>query len=745
MILTQSHGGYVVHLGPRQNFHMPRTPSTVPANSLTELTRRAAHAEQAGQIANPETRAPARERGETIAQAKIRFSSQPGRNDPRADHREAIEVQKRFRRIKNDLIDFQAAYREAKADGKSLPGTARVEEKLSKFYDALDLDIGDSQWLNEDGIPDQSATAYRKHAQKKNDELKGFKQDFKDLGYSPDDDDARSKLNAKCQQAFRYLTKARIRQAQRLLEEKPIPNPILTSNAALTVLSHGDLALDKLKREIQIEKERSLGKAKTQEMQTLNALGKTIWAVDLEKLGMKANEEGGTDITQRVWIRPHAYVTKILDDIKANDIDSAEERLEDLTKLYTSERGLLLTNSILIKDILGRIGKALKLEGEARLDTLGKEIKAMQAHVTPARQAHPIFKTISFGKENQDSGAALRSRIYVLQGNVEDFKRVSQQITYLTHIAGDQVNRDDTVYDSLGLLDIAAKEGGLSKEDKDNIEADLKQILNWTNKGNVDEKQIAEVDLEPTIQLLDRAYKLQKKNKSSAVIIYRQIANQLRKVIQLLRKRLSSLVRISRGTERKFNSLFIDFKDNDIQARAIEISRLFEEGNYDEVLEQVQEIRERYFAYLNPEPGYRRISKTLAQIEDLTRDTDQRGYAGKRPERIRYLSDLINLDIEKKNRLRLTVYDLDAELVAPKFCFPHPNLKEGSLLKWIGKTGTESHIGYKGQNQADYRSLARAGKEELVDESLYFISSTKPSGRTKAIQQGDAPIPINQE
>ena len=159
----------------------------------------------------------------------------------------------------------------------------------------------------------------------------------------------------------------------------------------------------------------------------------------------------------------------------------------------------------------------------------------------------------------------------------------------------------------------------------------------------------------------------------------------------------------------------------------------------------MHEIRERYFAYLNPEPVYRRIIKTLAQIEDLTRDTDQRGYAGKRPERIRYLSDLINLDIEKKNRLRLTVYDLDAELVAPKFCFPHPNLKEGSLLKWLGKTGTESHIGYKGQNQADYRSLARAGKEELVDESLYFISSTKPSGRTKAIQQGDAPIPINQE
>jgi hypothetical protein len=716
-------------------------PSSNTDAALTALTNAANNANTAVKIATPASRAPARDRGETLSNPRFRFKRETDRNYPNADQREVINVQRQIREISNELIRFQADFRIAQTNETQID-TKTIQTKLAALYNDIDLDIRDSSWTYQDQdtekeTPANDAAIYKDFAAINNIELRKAKVKLKNLGYDDRAEPERAKLNTGIQDTYFHLIKSRIKQTELVLVEAKSVNPILVVNSALAVLKQADITGDKLKLELQWHKERSSTANQTEEMQTLNALGKSIWAIDMDKLGMTNIEGGGTDIRQTTWIRPRAYIAKILDELKANDEDEALAIVDDLMKLYDNpQRQAFLNSTAKIKEQLQSLKTILEnesldpgdLKAEAKL-----VVETIQSMVQPPRQGHPIFKTISFGKKKGDKGAGMRSRVYILQGNVQDYQTVSRVIRYLGNLAGNKTNEDlDSVEDIPGILDIAIKEGRMGKEDLDIVKADIAQIIKWSEAGDVDQKQDLETALKDIPELLDKAYSLQKTNTRSAMIIYKHIANRLREANQGLRTRLKSLVRISKGTEAKINSLFIDFKDNDIKARAYEIARLFKEQDYDTAKAEIQEIRERYFAYLNPEPGYTRVRRTLSTIEDLIDDRVRKGYPAKNmTEKVHYLSDLIELDIEKKNNKRITVYDLSQNPAQARFVFPNQKINEGGLLKWQTQNSTNAGIRLKTESTQDKRN--NTSTAELIDGAEYFISPNTIVGRTPQI------------
>ncbi|MDA1021661.1 MAG: hypothetical protein O2962_08975 [Cyanobacteria bacterium] len=691
--------------------------------------RLAARADQAEASLPLAERTGARMIGEQIGIPAIRFTKRTDRDDPRADMREVVTLQIQLDKIMAEVKDFQSSYQQGdKADDLIL--------RLETLYRAIDinLQIKDSDW-DAAGIKDYIDTI-SKEAKKQTDRLK-------DIRYDPDAKKERSDISDGLIETYKFNAKLRIKQAQLLLQEKDQAGK--SANQAcqniMPILIQSDIACDKLKQELNWRKNRSDTVARTQEMQTLDALGQTIWGIDLDKLDIKY-DGNQTTIRQQVWIRPRAYIATIVKDLKANDNESAIERLDHLLGLYTNQHSPhLLSNHKAIQEGVQAIKEIITQVDEEAVNTdqlkdIREKIKTIQALVIPADQAHAIYKDYVFDK---DPAAGLRSRVYILRNNKDDFDTVAKTIAYLENLAGNDSPGRRSVYDIPGLLTMAAKTMSLTKADKETIDKDIQTIIDWAQRGKVYPKQFAKNYLEHIPAMIQRGYDQQKANPIEAARQYRKAAAEINKAVNKLRPRLNDIIGISQGTKRKFDSLLVEYKDMDIKSRSTRMLELFQNQQYDDVLAEIQKLRDLYFRYLAPEPGYKRIANNLARIEHCTRKAtsqgDQRGHL---LNDIKYYTQLMSLDIDHKNTLRLSVYNLDSAPARAEFIYPPVKVHtEADLLSWLQR----EHISLRVPKTEEERGFRGKTDKLLEDEEEYLVCKTEVTGLTPAIKLGRAEIP----
>lgn len=699
-----------------------------PQNISSEANPIAALADRAEASLPLAERSGSRVTGEHIGIPAIRFTKRTDRDDPRADMREVVTLQMQLDKIMAEVRDFQSSYQQGDKAGD-------LVLRLETLYNAIDinLQIKDSKW---------NAEAIKDYIQVINQEAKRQTDRLKDIRYNPEAKEERSQISDGLIETYRFNAKLRIKQAQLFLQEKNQAGK--SANQAcqniMPILIQSDIACDKLKQELNWRKNRSDTVARTQEMQTLDALGQTIWGIDLDKLDIKY-DGNQTTIRQQVWIRPRAYIATIVKDLKTQDKESAIERLDHLLGLYTNRQSQhLLSNHKdiqegvqAIKDIVINLGE--EVLSADQLKAIREKIKTIQALVIPADQAHAIYKDYIFDK---DPAAGLRSRVYILRNNKDDFDKVAKTIAYLENLAGNDSQGRRSVYDIPGLLTMAAKTMSLTKADKETIDKDMQTIIDWAQRGNVYPKQFTRDHLEHIPAMIQRGYDQQKANPIEAARQYRKAAAEINKAVNKLRPRLNDIIGISQGTKRKFDSLLVEYKDMDIKSRSTRMLELFQNQKYDDVLAEIQKLRDLYFRYLAPEPGYKRIANNLARIEHCTRKAtsqgDQRGHL---LNDIKYYTQLMSLDIDQKHRLRLTAFNLDDAPAKAQFIFPKEEIRtESDLLTWLKR----EHISLRVPKTEKERGFRGKTDKLLEDEEEYLVSKSEITGLSPALKLGRAEI-----
>jgi hypothetical protein len=699
-----------------------------PQNITSEAKAIAALADRAEASLPIHERMVPRTTGEQIGIPQIRFTNKTDRDDPRADMREVITFQRQLDRLMANVQDFQSRF---------VTGTSSKElsVQLKTLYDAVDIDLGitDTDW---------DAAGIKDYINEINTTAKDKLVELKKIRYGHEHRLERSKISKGLIESYRYIAKLRLKQAQLFLEQKDLDqkSASVACQNIMPMLIQSDIACDKLKQELNWSKNRVETGKRTKEIETLDTLGKTIWGIDLAELDMSTSPDGSkTTIRQHTWIRPRAYVTTIIQDLKANDPESAIDRLGDLIGLYQNTQSVhFLTNHKSIETQLKSLRTLILKQTETSLNEAMPEIKeqiqAIQALVIPVDQAHPIYKNFVFDK---DPAAALRSRVYILQGNVKDFEKVSKTITYLENLAGNDSPGRRSAHDIPGLLTMAAKATKLSQGEKETLDTDIAEIIQWTKVGNVYPKQFSRDFLEHVPAIINRGFESQNNNPAEAKKQFKKAAAEINKAVNKLRKRLTDLAGISRGTSRKFDSLLIEYKDMHIKSMSYELLRLFNKGDYDTALTEIQKIKKLYFNYLSPEPGYKRVVNDLAQIENCIRKAPSSSYLNDLKNDMEYFCKLMSLDIDQKHRLRLTAFNLDDAPAKAQFIFPKEEIRtENDLLTWLQR----EHISLKSPKTEEERGFRGKSDKLLEDEEEYLVSKTEITGLSPALKLGRAEI-----
>lgn len=693
---------------------LPRITESHLAQNLIALADSAA-------AAIPITAANTRPLAQDLAFPAIRFTSKTNREDPRAATRKVVNFQRQLDKITASFKTFQV-----KAGAQS--SLEPLKEMVQELYKAIDLDLRTD-------FTDWDPASFSRYFTELN---KSHREEFakmKTIRYNDDAKSERAELSSKFIEAYKFMIKLRLKQVEVFLAQAQ-GSPKQVCNKALPILAQADATADRLRQELNWSKNREDTNERTADMQTLDTLGRTIWGIDLAKLDMKL-EDNVTSITQRIWIKPQSYIALVLSDLKDQDVVSASERIDDLIKLYSpdGERQTLLGNTTSICTNLETLSQLITdhQAEEAIPSEIINLIKQTQALITPPDQAHPIFKEFKFSK---DPAAGLRSRVYILQNNTEDFRTVAKVISYLENLSGQGEGRKRSVYNVPGLLSTASRTCKLSADDFETLNSDLAQIIEWLNLGNVDPKQAARQFLREAPGIIAKGYAAQKDTPEEAARCYRHAASLIKSSVLKLRKRLNDIAGIARGTKTKFDALLIAYKDMHIKAASAEVLKLFKQGNYTKASDELNEIRELYFNHLSPEPGYHRVANNLARLENSIRKANRPLPSTAQVHDVEYYANLTSLDIDHKHELRLSIFDLDQPPARAKFVFTKPKTEADFLQAMGGK----SHIAFKNPRdltEAGYRSDS---SRDLEDETEYFIASQEFEGLSPQVIPGRAPI-----
>lgn len=588
-----------------------------------------------------------------------RYRTKPDREDPRAEQNEVIGWQLTISEIQADINHYIATLRTT-ADTPS----AYVQSRL----EALDHSI------NVNWQENRSDDELRAQNDFIREELKTVVKRFRELGSGKEHNQERAELNLRAINAYKYLMKSQIRLAKSNVTKSS--NRIFSSMTALRCLDNASKVGDLLIRELNWRKNRVDATSKIREIATIDFLGQTIWNTSLANLDISVTG-GVTTIRQQVWIKPYARLAAINRDFKQGKLEDAREKLQELIPLYPL--GTEVGGPLEALDLY--IASRAKSPEPAEIEEFTRQVTAIQAMI-PERRSFPIHKDIHFAKDAQ---AGLRSRVHVLEGNYEDYVTIAKTSAHL----------EDLVL----LLEMAAGRGSLSKVNKTMLTEELAMLLDWTRAGNVYPKQFAAKYLNGIIAIVELGYQAQKEDSVEAAKQYQIAAKQLLDATTALKARLQDISRISAGTKRKLNALYEDIRDVDLQGRAGSISEMFAQSKYKEALEQVVAMQ-ALIPRQDLAPGYKRVLKTLTELKAGLENPTKIA-----PEYIRYLTDLITLDIEKKNQLRLVVVDFDAAVPQKKYVFPNQGISEKGLASWLRKTFLAAGHGWKPAQQLETRSL----------------------------------------
>ncbi len=634
-----------------------------------------------------------------LAHPQTRLVHKTDRKNPRAEQREIISLQMKI----NDIVAQIKAYSSEYRVNHNEASNKQITDSLADLYKSINVDLDHSN-MSALEIKDQSDFIRQ--------ELKETQARFRELGKDAKHNQERARLNLSAIESYKYLIKLQLKLAQLKLVSST--NPLFDSQVALRFLANAKNNGDLLIRELNWRKNRVDASSKIREIETLDFLGQTIWGINLNNLDINIGP-GTTTIRQQIWINPRARITSIIKDLKNSDTATAREKIQDLISIYSSATALIQETKE-ISEQLKALDQYIQ-EHPAHItetDVL-KEIKAKVAAIKkliPGNESYPIQKDIEYSK---DWAAGLRSRIYVLQGNHEDFITVAKALAHIEDL-------------SL-LLSMAANKGSLSKINKKIIDQDLNDLLEWTQRGDVYPKQFAESHLKHIPGIIENGFATQRLDPSQATKHYETAAVALEKAAQELSPRLRDLVRISAGTKNKLDMIYIGLKDADIQGRASLISNLFKEKKYAEALEQIQAVKAQYFSFLFPEPGYMRASESLNKLEDCVRRAVKNDKAELQNE-VKYLSDLIVADIEHKNQLRLTVVDLDDDQPYKKYVFPNQGITAQGLARWLGKKYISTGNGLKPLTDGSVNK-----KLQDLNTQTILVASAMPT-KTKSIEPG---------
>ncbi len=633
--------------------------------------------------------------GEVLARPQQRLKHKTDREDPRAQQREVISLQMRISDVVAGIKAYASDYRSQ--------GQAASKEQLMTSLERLNADI--NVQLNPDTNSHQEI---REQNDLVREELKNIQARFLELGKDANHNQEKADLNLRAIEAYRYLIKTQVKLAQLKLQNTS--RPLFDSQTAIQLLHNADRSADLLVRELNWRKNRLQAGSKIREMETLDFLGQTIWSTSLANFDISV-KSGTTTIRQKIWINPHTRLGSIMKDLKASDISTARDKIQDLISLYSSPLAPALTSSNAdflkqLRELDQHVEQQSNSISDANvLEGIKQKVKTLQALI-PDDQSHPIQKDITFSK---DEAAGLRSRVHILQGNYDDFIEVAKTLAHMEDL-------------SL-LLTMAAKRQLLSKSNKVIVDQDLEQLIAWITRGKVYPKQFAKAYLQHIPDIVNKGFEAQRSDSitDQGTKQYELAATEIRKAADMLRPRLADLVNISKGTKSKLDAIYTELKDTDIQGRASLITNLFNEEKYAETLEQIQTIKSQYFTFLFPEPGYIRASQSLNKLEDCVRRAVRHGGTKLQAE-VKYLSDLIIADIEHKNQLRLTVVDFDEESPYKKYVFPNQHITPFGLTKWLQKQFLSTGNGWKSLND-----LSKNDELSDLNKRNILLASQLPS------------------
>ena len=620
----------------------------------------------------------------TEAHQNIRYVQKPDRENPHAEQKACESIQLKIAELKGEIKQVVA---DITTEQKDTAEAKQRKESLRQSLQGLSEKIAISIEVDESDY--KTLQRFKNNLHRKRKEISAK---FKELGRSKENAQARADLNSEAISTNKKLLKVQLKLTELLLDGKSkLKNILWACNTADGALVGADLTCEELKNELGWRANRAFAGAKVREIKALNPSGEEAWTTKLANLDIAIQKDGGrttTVVSQAVWVNIHNRLDEIRKDVKRGDITEAREKIEQLRGLATGEQGKggpirVLNSQGNIAAELVSLNQAIPttlVDGQKPdrkiIDDVASKVESIKS-IIPADEEHSIQMNIAFTK---DIAAGARSRVHALKNHHEDFIDVAESKAYLEHM--------------VSRLRVAVKKKSLSIKEKETIDRNLPRIIEWAapGRGHVYPKQFVSRYLSPALELIEKGYRLEKEASNQeehdkACRLYRSAASSLDSAAKQLEKRLGDILfRIAPGTKRKFESLYGNLRDDDIKARADVIFDTFKNKDYKAAVEQIEEIRKNYSPHLSPEPGYIRVSKTLAKIESLVQKANSKGQSNQDFEDIEHFTKLIKADIVHKQNWRIKVFDVDASKL--RYVYPPPHITLNGLLGKLGKTWT---------------------------------------------------------
>ena len=634
----------------------------------------------------------------------------PNRQNPRAEEKLCVEIQKKIVLLQANIDSIDALFRVSQTQEEKTIAEERQRELingLASLYRDIEVELRETDDYDFYKISKESLKLKR-------DAISYKMEEFEKGQY---DKDKMSRLNQEAIRVNRLLLKVQIKLAGMLLNNRTSVRGGAARNAASTTLRGAFNTTQGLKEELHFRVHRLEGVKKMRQITTTNWDGEVVWTTNIENLNITIeptsdleNQEQKVKIKQRRWINVHTTLNNIRRDISRGHISNANKKIDLLLALYKFKRIAISENNTVIVEGLNGLKQALT-------DSQDGQVSPQNMVNAFALRTRDLISRINNPKhwvwvdvEYKDIAAAVRSQLYTIAGNQKDFALVLQNKAILEYYAE--------------RLSVASKRGFLSIRNKGMIERGTEKLSVWTKRGFVYPKQFAVIDLGPALELMNAGFKLEKERDDilQAKILYGRASSYYLKAAQEADKRLNEIKGVVDGVKSRGHELYAQFRDTDIKKRIGITLREVNSCNYDQALQQINAIKGRYFFHELIEPGYKRAAGLLNEAESRLRRAMRFQNPQSLVNEIIKRLKLASSDIEHKQSFR--IYLVRAEDGQSTFRYVTPGTSLKGLLSSLQRDPDKTFV------SMGHGWLPVNGRDQIIfnDQTpTIIISNTKPT------------------
>lgn len=531
---------------------------------------------------------------------------------------------------------------------------ARFIAELREIYNAIGVDIEPnrpyryySEWL-------KALRAERERKKVKFEELESRKRDKKTTADTRRKlEDRQAKMNVDAIREYLLILKLQVGVAGMLFNGRSgLTSMQWARNAANAALIGAVTTTEDLEKELGFRISRLRREILLRETETTDWVGDVVKTIRLGGFNIEISGTEGepkVSVRQRRWINVKTSLDRVLAAARHGNRERALEILEMLRDLYRRQ--------------YIQVNKKYKKVFDSLTELRDQRIRQLPDDRAPPRETiaeirsemKAIKEDVDYPKQWVWGENIYESLAASFRGQL---KTVASMEIEIENILMRKANLE--FYED--ILAKAARRKSIAKRNRAMITGGVADIHAWAGRGSVLPKQQAEIELRSVGTLI-----------AEDVDKFGEARGHIRRAVEWLERRIDYFDEdtLEQGLRQKIRSwtkravaTFEKFRDRDIVKRLDRILKSAGTGEFEEALEEAQDIRELYFGNELVEPGYIRAEHRLRYIagnlrgavteKDRGRMTD-----GKRDAHVRaitpYCDSIKEKDIRHKKALLIPV------------------------------------------------------------------------------------------